>query len=141
MLKSYKWLKAIAIFTLFSAATGCSKTDSSMSGTNTVCAFIESYQDTKTLIMKNSFDALESAKSIIPTPESLGSVSKLSEEDQKIILNYRNDMLNWTADYVEFLSSGDKIKFDKSNQILEKEINTLANTCESKGWRFKTNWR
>ena len=107
-----------------------------------VCAFIEGYQDTKVIILStNSSDAIQTAKSLIPTPEKVSEITKLSFEQSQLLLDFRNSMIGWAAEVVSYTENNNKNILSTASNKLERSIDGFSKRCEEQGWHFQKNWR
>ena len=107
-----------------------------------VCAFVEGYVDTKSLVLTSSPAQAENyMQTLIPTPKNLSSTTALSDEESQILVDFRNAMVTWSASYAMYFATGNKESFTQSEKNLESSIDQVAQKCENKGWKFKTGWR
>ena len=119
---------------------GCTS-DEKASGTSIVCAFVEGYFDTKTLIMiRPPSEAVDMAQGMTPSPQEISTSFVLDSEAKAIQIRLRAAMVDWAKSLQNYSQTQDKDDFALAGQVLKKEIDDLAIQCTNQGWRFPSNW-
>ena len=132
----------LAIFGCLLPLMGCSSEPVKIEGANLVCAFVEGYVETKVLIMSSPpSEAVSYAETLVPTPESLSSVSPFTVEAKNILLDYREAIIRWSSELSAYTQDENKARFAEASKALESSIDNLAEKCEKLGWEFKDDWR
>ncbi len=133
-------IRRFIVLLSLSLLVSCSS-EEEVRGTNIVCAFVEGYFDTKTLILtRSASEAVEYAQELTPTPEEIGSSVLLDEEPKQILISLRNALTEWAYGFQDYSVTQDKEDFALAGKTLESEIDKLANQCTDLGWRFPTDW-
>ena len=127
----------VTILALSILLTSCSGA-SQLGAINMACAAVEGYQSTKALSLVDAINggsALESVQLFVAPIEGVPMDSTATS----ISDSFLKSMSTWGRTVDISLKSG--LSLGIAAQVLEKDIDSLADRCEDAGWKFKTGWR
>ncbi len=105
---------------------------------NMACAAVEDYQSDKALSLIDAINggsALESVQLFVAPIEGV----PMDSTAKSIHDSFLNSMTTWGRTVDISLKSG--LSLSIAAQVLERDIDSIAERCEEAGWKFKTGWR
>jgi hypothetical protein len=102
------------------------------------CAAVEDYQSDKALSLIDAINggsALESVQLFVAPIEGV----PMDSTAKSIHDSFLNSMTTWGRTVDISLKSG--LSLSIAAQVLERDIDSIAERCEEAGWKFKTGWR
>jgi hypothetical protein len=102
------------------------------------CAAVEDYQSDKALALVDAINggsALESVKLLVSPIEGV----PMDSAAKSIYDSFLNSMTTWGRAVDISLKSG--LSLSIAAEVLEEDIDSIAESCEGAGWKFETGWR
>ena len=129
----------VALITL-SVLTGCGGTNKSNAGVSMACASVESYLDTKALVLSNIGAGISDP--VTDVQGFVGDFPVNGKTGLEIKKKYLDAMINWANNVSDALkSSNSESGITSAAKILESDIDSIEPLCVNNGWKFASGWR